>query len=72
MQFCLVSFLMYRSYDVYGFCHSHHDSLQGDDDMLKIKVRKNEQEAHRVLHVSVPHYLKFNTCIPLLKLEQQR
>ena len=41
-----------RSFDVYGFCHSQYDSLQGDEDMLKVKVRKNEQDAHRVLHVS--------------------
>ena len=46
-----------RSFDVYGFCHSQHDSLQGDDDALRIKVRKNELDAHRVLEVSSPMYL---------------
>jgi hypothetical protein len=40
------------SFDTYGFSHSHHDTLHGDDDPLRIKVRKNELQAHRVLDVS--------------------
>jgi hypothetical protein len=37
------------SFDTYGFSHSQHDSLQGDADVLRIKVRQNELHAHRVL-----------------------
>ena len=54
-----------RSFDMYGFSHSHHDTLQGDEDLLRIKVRKNELQAHRVLDVS--HYAL--SLIPLYMLD---
>lgn len=37
---------------MYGFSHSHHDTLQGDEDLLRVRVRKNELQANRVLDVS--------------------
>ena len=44
--------MFYRAYDKYGFCHSQHDSLEGDDDLLRVKVRRNELQAARVQDVS--------------------
>ena len=54
----LSSSLFCRSFDVYGFCHSQHDSLQGDEDLLRIRVRKNELQAHRVQDVGLHVFLK--------------
>ena len=42
-----------RSFDMYGFSNTHQDTLQGDEDPLRIRVRKNELQAHRVLDVSL-------------------
>ena len=54
----LSSSLFCRSFDVYGFCHSQHDSLQGDEDLLRIRVRKNELQAHRVQDVGLHVFLR--------------
>ena len=54
----LVHYILFcRSFDVYGFCHSQHDSFQGDEDLLRIRVRKNELQAHRVQDVGLHVFL---------------
>ena len=55
--------LFCRSFDVYGFCHSQHDSLQGDEDLLTIRVRKNELQAHRVQDVGLHVFLRDSSAV---------
>lgn len=55
--------LFCRSFDVYGFCHSQHDSLQGDEDLLRIRVRKNELQAHRVQDVGLHVFLRDSSAV---------
>ena len=62
----LSSSLFCRSFDVYGFCHSQHDSLQGDEDLLRIRVRKNELQAHRVQDVGLHVFLRDSSALPIL------
>ena len=42
---------------------SQHDSLQGDEDLLKIRVRKNELQAHRVQDVGLHVFLRDSSAV---------
>ena len=42
----------HRSFDRYGFSRAHSDTLHRDDDSLRIRLRRNELIANRMVDVS--------------------